>query len=597
MPPPPNPNSARASNPIHHERHIRIIAVGAGASGLVLAYKLQRSFRNYSLTIYEKNADVAGTWHENRYPGCACDVPAHAYSYSFWPYQKPDVAPTHVYASSAQIKAYFKGFADAFGLEKYVRLRTAVVGARWVDDGKEEGRKVGWEVEWRNEATGETGMDECDVLVDATGFLNEWEWPKVQGLEKFEGRLIHTADWPEDFDFRGKDVGLIGNGSSAIQVLPAIQPHVKSLTTFIRSPTYIAPPMGTSDQREYTEEEKQTFKNQPGALLKHRKEMEDGLNKYFAVFKKGSAEQATFHAAITGLMRTRLASRPDLISALIPSWSAGCRRFTPGPGYLEALQAPNVHAILPPTPSNPTRSGDVVSITATHVTTADGAQHGPFDALICATGFNTSFRPRYSVLNTVTNRNLQDEWGVNDDARGYMAVAAAGFPNYLSVFGPSSPTGNGAILSALEAQVDYILAFLDRFQTENIRSFAPKQQAVDDFNDHVDAFMARMVWSEDCRSWYKNHSVSGRVTGLWPGSMLHFREAIKEPRWDDWEIVYDGNRFAWLGNGFSQTEVDREGDVSWYISEKDDSEFASRRSRRQALTGKKKVPEPVKAKL
>lgn len=398
--------------------------------------------------------------------------------------------------------------------------------------------------------------------------------------------------------------------------------------------------MGTSDQREYTEEEKQTFKNQPGALLKHRKEIEDGLNKYFgmsllfpspysklklftwksalcfyylkkkpvsgdipsltraaiAVFKKDSAEQATFRAAITDLMRTRLASRPDLISALIPNWSVGCRRFTPGPGYLEALQAPNVRAILPPSPSNPTSSGDVVNITATHVTTADGAQHGPFDALICATGFNTSFRPRYSVLNTVTNRNLQDEWGIND-ARGYMAVAAAGFPNYLTVFGPSSPTGNGAILSALEAQADYILAFLDRFQTENIRSFAPKQQAVDDFNDHVDAFMARMVWSEDCRSWYKNHSVSGRVTGLWPGSMLHFREAIKQPRWDDWEIVYEGNRFAWMGNGFSQTEVDPEGDVSWYISEKDDSEFASRRLRRKALTGKKKEPELVKAKL
>ncbi|KAL0258018.1 hypothetical protein SLS55_007189 [Diplodia seriata] len=485
---------------------MRIICTGAGASGLLLAYKIQRSFRNYTLTIYDKNSDVAGTWVENRYPGCACDVPSHSYTYSFWPHRYDDATgsgPSRVYAGSDEIKGYFKGFAEAWGLGK----------------------------------------------------------------------------------------------SSAIQVLPAIQPHVKSLTTFIRSPTWIAPPIGSSGQREYTEEEKHVFKTQPGALLRHRKEIEDGMNKYFAVFQKNSAEQTASRAALTTSMRTALSTRPDLAVALIPDWSVGCRRFTPGPGYLESLCAPNVTAVLPSPPPN---TGDVTAITpsGTGVITAAGTTHpGPFDALICATGFNTSFRPRFPLVNGATGRDLRSEWAPPNDARGYLATAAAGFPNYVTIFGPASPTGNGPVLGALEAQADYVCALLDRFQTEPVASFAPKAAAVDEFNDWLDAFMGRMVWSDDCRSWYKKHSASGRVTGLWPGSMLHFVEALREVRWDDWEVEYRGNRFAWLGNGFSRTEVDHEADLSYYVREVDEGGWASREMRRKALTRRKRGVEETKAKL
>ncbi|OJD29100.1 fad nad-binding domain-containing protein [Diplodia corticola] len=584
--------SPRADNPIHNPRPIHIIAVGAGPSGLLLAYKLQRSFTNYTLTIYEKNADVAGTWFENRYPGCACDVPSHSYTYSFWPHRYDGAGgggPSRVYAGSDEIRRYFTGFADHWGLGRFVECGREVVGARW--DGSS------WGVEVRG-GGGVVERDVCDVLVDATGFLNAWKWPRVEGLERWMGRLIHTADWPEDFDYRGKNVALIGNGSSAIQVLPAIQPHVKSLTTFIRSPTWIAPPIGSSGQREYTEEEKEAFRTQPGALLAHRKEIEDGMNRYFAVFQKNSPEQVTFRAALATSMRQALSPRPDLAAALIPSWSVGCRRFTPGPGYLSALQAANVHVVHPtsssssPNNNNNNNDADVTAISASGrgLVTASGAVHpGPFDALVCATGFDTSFAPRFPVVNARTGRDLRREWGEgNNDARGYLATAAAGFPNYLTVFGPSSPTGNGPVLGAMEAQVDYVCRVLDRYQTENWRAFAPKRGAVEEFNEFVDGFMGRMVWSEDCRSWYKKRGAGGRVTGLWPGSMLHFVEALREPRWEDWEIAYEGNRFAWLGNGFSRTEVDPEADLSYYVREEDDGEYASREMRRKVLTNRKK---------
>lgn len=280
-------------------------------------------------------------------------------------------------------------------------------------------------------------------------------------------------------------------------------------------------------------------------------------------------------------LSAKLSADPSLAPSLIPTWSVGCRRFTPGPGYLEALQAANVRAVLT----------GVATVTRTGCVDDAGAAHD-FDTLVCATGFNTSFVPRFPVVNGA-GENLQDEW--RGDPRGYMATGAAGYPNYMILFGPNSPTGNGPVLPAMELQADYILRFVDRYQTENIHSFSPKREAVEDFNDYSDWFMTRTVWSDDCRSWYKNHSKDGRVTGLWPGSALHFHEAIREVRWDDWDVKYRGNRFAWLGNGFSQVEVDPEGDLSWYISEQDNGEFSSRRKRRQALTGKRR--ESAKEKL
>ncbi|EJD55211.1 FAD/NAD(P)-binding domain-containing protein [Auricularia subglabra TFB-10046 SS5] len=553
-------NSPRAGQPIHNERHVRVITVGAGASGLLVAYKLQHSFRNFSLTVYDKNDEPSGTWTENRYPGCACDIPAHVYTFTFF----PNVEYSHMYSGSQQIREYFLRFADTFGLGQYVKTRHLVERAEW-DDAKGE-----WAVDVRDIASGDTRRETCDIFINATGFLNEWRWPEdVRNLDAFKGDLLHTANWPANYALRGKRVGLIGNGSSGIQVLPAIQPDVSRLTTFIRGPTWIAPPFGSEGQREYTAEEKERFKNDPDFFLRYRKGQEARMNSLFGIFIRESDQHKATQAALDNDMRSQIAE-PHLADVLVPKWSIGCRRFTPGPGYLEAIQAPNVKVV----------SAGVVELTEDGCIAADGSRH-TLDTIICATGFNTGYRPRFPIIG-LNGRNLRDEW--EHDARGYLSLAAAGMPNYFVLFGPAAAVGNGPVIAGLEAAVDYVMLCIDRLQTENIHSLTPSRAAVDDFNDYADWYMQRTVWNDECSSWYKKHSTHGRVTALWPGSTLHYIETLKKPRWDDWDIRYRGNRFLWLGNGYSQTELDEKADLAYYIRDTDDAEHNSRWKRREALT-------------
>ena len=549
----------RLSRPIHDEKHIRIICVGAGASGLLFAYKLQRSFKNFELVVYEKNEDVAGTWYENRYPGCACDVPAHNYTWSF----EPKLDWSGVYAGSGEIYNYFDTFSRKYNLRKYCKIRHQVTGATWNQE------KGGYDVKITDLASGREVSDWCDILVNAGGILNAWRWPAIPGLEKYKGTLLHTANWDSSVDLKGKHVGLIGNGSSGIQVLPTIQPHVDKVTTFIREPTYVSPVQGL-EQHVYTAQELHDFKTKPEVLLEYRKNIESGLNGQFALFLKDTATQNDTRTYMLDQMRTKLSNK-FLEEKLIPEWPLGCRRLTPGVGYLESLTKPNVNVVY----------GEINEVTERGCLCSDGNEY-PVDVLICATGFDTSFKPRFPVIGP-TGLNLQDSWA--KEAQSYFGLAAADIPNYLIFLGPNCPIGNGPVLCAIEAQADWMLQVIDRYQCNNIYSFSPKQEAINDFIEHKNNFMKDTVWSEPCRSWYKSNQADAPVTALWPGSTLHYIEALNELRWDDFNVKYRGNRFAWLGNGYSQTEIDQTCDWAYYIRDHDDGPPIARGRKRELLTG------------
>ncbi|RDB23708.1 putative sterigmatocystin biosynthesis monooxygenase stcW [Hypsizygus marmoreus] len=543
-------DSWRLEDHIYKERHMRIACIGAGASGLLLAYKLQRSFQNFELVLYEKNESIAGTWFENKYPGCACDVPAHTYTWSF----EPKVDWSSVYAGSDEILQYFEDFAKKYDLYKYVKLRHYVSGATWNE------AAGGWDLEVEDLGQGVSARDRCDILINAAGVLNAWKWPNIPGLDDFKGPLLHTANYDRSTDLTGKHVGLIGNGSSAIQVLPAIYPKVSRVTTFIRRPTWVAPTQG-SEQHVYTEAERETFRTKPEEHLKYRKEQEERMNALFPMFIAGSDVQNMTYDFMLAQMKEKLHDEV-LSTRLIPTFGVGCRRITPGVNYLETLVADNVEVVY----------GEIERITETGVFSANGQEY-PVDILICATGFDTSFKPRFTLIGK-DGKNLAEEWA--DEAKSYFGMGVAGFPNYFTSIGPNSPIGNGPVLSGVEAQIDYMLKFVNRWQTENIHSFSPKAEAVEDFITYKDQFMKHTVWEHDCRSWYKNNSSSGKVNALWPGSTLHYMEAIMDVRYEDWEFSYSGNRFAYLGNGFSQTEVDPTADWAYYIRNSDDSPYLSR---------------------
>ena len=279
-------------NAIHHERFVKVVCVGAGVSGLCLAYKLRRSFTNYSLTvlhhipsvyqvhianlelcqIYDKNPKVGGTWYENRYPGCACDVPSHNYTYSFEP--KADF--TSVLASSSEIQSYFEDFATKYDLRKHIHTSHLVTETSW------DQVKGQWHVTVTNLQSGQVVYDWCHILVHATGYLNKPAWPNVPGLESFKGPKLHSADWDESVSLDNKDVILIGSGASSVQILPAIRPVIKSAKVFVRTPRWTLPSPSNKKGDKFSPEDMERFISDPEAVLNLRLANERTLNSFFS---------------------------------------------------------------------------------------------------------------------------------------------------------------------------------------------------------------------------------------------------------------------------------------------------------------------------
>ncbi|RAL03178.1 flavin-containing monooxygenase [Aspergillus ibericus CBS 121593] len=550
---------------IHNERNVKVICVGAGASGLCLAYKLQRSFENYDLTIYEKNPGIAGTWYENRYPGCACDVPSHNYVYSFEP--KSDWSS--VYAGSSEIREYFNNFVDKYGLRKHILTSHMVTETKWVE---ESGR---WQVTVTDLTTGQTVHDWCHILVHATGYLNKPAWPELPGLDDFKGIKLHSAMYDESVSLEGKNVLLIGAGSSAVQILPAIQPIVNRVKIFIRSPTWLLPDIST-EAGKFSQEQIDEFVNNPESVTALRQDNERTMNSIFTMYLKDTVLQEQAKGLLTSVMRNAFRDQ-EMEDRLIPKFAVGCKRVVPsGFKYLKTLKKDNVDVVY----------GGVTSVTPSGCISDDGQQHEG-DIIICATGFDTSYIPRYPVLGP-NGRNLQTEWA--DSIMGYMGVGISEFPNTFTMLGPYTPVSNGPTMVAIEAQADYICSFIDRYQTEPIHSMALKQDVCAEFKEHVGSMMQKAVWTDNCRNSHNNHTIGGRIPTTWPGSTLHYLEAIREPRADDWVFKYTGNRFSWLGIGVSQTEWDPTADLAYYIRQSDDGQWNSRRKRNLAIAKTGSMP-------
>lgn len=347
--------------------------------------------------------------------------------------------------------------------------------------------------------------------------------------------------------------------SSGIQILPAIKSQVQKLFHFVRQPTWISPPLGIRDvPRRYTSEEIHSFASEPERHLNLRRKIEHRMNGAFDVFITESAMHDQVQENVKSSMKEKL-NNHELSNHLIPKFPYGCRRPTPGIGYLESLLDEKVQTVV----------GNIDRISEKGVVCENGTMY-PVDVLVCATGFDTTYKPCFPIVGRL-GQSLNDAWEA--EIQSYLGLAAPHYPNYFMTLGPSSPVGNGPVLIAIEHQVSYIIQMLSKFQKENVRSFEVSPAATESFNRWKNEFMEHTVWKKDCRSWYKAGSKSGRVVALWPGSTLHYLETIKVPRYEDWKWVYQNgvNPWAFLGNGHSTAEKRPGGDLSWYISSHDDS--------------------------
>lgn len=360
--------------------HIRVIGIGAGATGICLAKFFEDELKdsNVSLQVYEKNHDVGGTWLENRYPGCACDIPSVNYQFT-WE-RNPNWS--QYYSESPEIWKYFKDTTVKYNLEQHIKVKHRIESAIWQEDDGE------WEVKLRDLTTDTVLTDRCHVLVNGNGVLNDWKWPEIEGLHSFKGVLEHTANYTEGQQLEGKRVAVIGIGSSGIQCISKIAPQVKQLYAWVKTPTWITAGFAQKFAGEnganfrYTAKQKKEFAENPELFLKYSKMIESELNQRFKFILKNTKEAAAAKEFAANEMATKLNGNERIMDAMIPkNFSVGCRRPTPGNGFLEALNRDNVHIFT---------NGPIQKVVPEGFVDGEGATH-KVDMIICATGFNTSW--------------------------------------------------------------------------------------------------------------------------------------------------------------------------------------------------------------
>lgn len=310
--------------------------------------------------------------------------------------------------------------------------------------------------------TDETITDTCDILVSATGFLSHWRWPSIPGLHDFQGHLAHSAGWDSqgDYDYADKKIGIVGNGSSAIQILPRLAPGAEHLTNFIRHPTWITAGLGSAAidgaaNYTYTDAEKRAFREDPETLKNYRKRLQHATNVGFELYVKGSAAQAEARKATERTMRERLGGDEGLARELIPDWEVGCRRATPGPGYLEALTRENVSLV----------TEGIARVTASGVRT-QGGREVELDAIVCATGFDVSHRPPWPLVGR-RGCSLAEHW--EEEPYSYLSLMASGFPNFFMFGGPNSPVGHGSLMSQLQWSAEWMCKWVKKMACEDIK--------------------------------------------------------------------------------------------------------------------------------
>ncbi|KAL6248051.1 hypothetical protein RBB50_005399 [Rhinocladiella similis] len=533
-------------------KKMRVVMLGAGMSGLNFFKFAEEKLKNVEIICYEKNPDIGGTWYENRYPGCACDIPSVAYQFPW-----RTVPWTKYYSQSKEIWEYLKMVEQENNfIEKYVKLQHRIISLSW-DDGIGQ-----WTVRVQDLASGREFEDHADFVVDGGGVLNKWKWPDIPGLQDFKGTLLHSAQYDERTDLTGKRVALIGAGSSAVQILPNIYDKVEKVYTWVRTKIWITAGFAQNFAGKdganfvYNEEQRKMFENED-EYLAYRKMIEGELNQRFGFIINGTSAQKAAREFSENEMKAKLKDRPELLEKIMPDdFFVGCRRPTPGNGYLECLAGPKTVPF----------TRQLGQITEKGFIDPDGNEQ-EVDVIICATGFDTSYKPRFPLIVNGVNKAEQWKDKPHPHVPSYLSLAYAGVPNYILYGGAYCPSAHGSFFPLIAAYVNYTIQVIEKMQIENIRSIRPKEKVVAHFMKHADAFLKRTAWTGPCSSWFKGGKKDGKPA-IYPGSRLHFLRLLEKPRWEDFDIEYDQEEDMWsfMGNGFHVCERDGS-DITWYMGQ------------------------------
>jgi cation diffusion facilitator CzcD-associated flavoprotein CzcO len=479
---------------------MRFAIVGGGMAGILAAIKLEEAGFT-DLVVYEKADRLGGTWRENRYPGVACDVPSHLYSYSF----APNPEWTSVFSPGAEILTYLEDVARRFGVEKYVQYGTEI-GSMAFTDGR-------WHL-----TTTAGQRDTADVVIAATGVLHHPNVPDIAGLDSFAGPAFHTARWDESVDLAGRRLGIIGTGSSAVQVVGAVVDTVAELRLFQRTPQWVLP----VPNPPISEEDRQRFRAHPGAMVELHRSLSKTFEDNFAnAVVDADSPQITMLDDTCRAYLEQAVRDPVLRERLRPDYRAACKRLIIAPGFYEAMQHPSARLVIDP----------IACVEPAGVRTADGTLH-ELDVLVLATGFRVD---RFLRPIEVTGRGgvrLDDVWARRPSA--YLSVTIPEFPNLFMLNGPNGPVGNFSLIEVAELQFDYVLQLVELLASGRCRQVSAAAAAAERFEAERVEATKTTVWATGCRSWYLDDR---GVPMVWPWTFAHFRECMAAPVLEDLELV------------------------------------------------------------
>lgn len=468
----------------------QIVIIGTGFAGIGMAIKLKRAGID-DFVILERAADVGGVWRDNTYPGCACDVESHVYSFSFAPHP----SWSRMFAPQAEIRDYLRRCADDFGVRGHIRFEHELLDATW------DARAAVWRLETSK------GAMQARILVSGMGALAEPASPDVPGLARFQGETFHSARWNHAYDLTGRAVAVIGTGASAIQFVPQIQPKVGRLTVFQRTPPWILPRM----DRALTDKERARCEKLPLFQKLWRLRLYLTREVYGWSFRHPWLMKKAKQISLRHLGKA--VKDPALRAKLTPQYEMGCKRILIANDYYPALTKSNVQVV----------TENIAEIRAKSVVTADGNEY-PVDAIIFGTGFQVTTLP--STLRIHNEHGVSLRSALGPSPKAHIGTTVPGFPNFFMIQGPNTGLGHNSVVAIIEAQIALIFSAIRYLRRKPGAALSPTPLALERFIALVDAKTRGSVWTAGgCSSWYLD--ATRRNSTLWPRSIAAFRRVAR----------------------------------------------------------------------
>jgi cation diffusion facilitator CzcD-associated flavoprotein CzcO len=503
-------------------RETTVAIIGAGASGIMAGIKLRES--GHMVSIFEKGKDLGGTWRDNTYPGLTCDVPSHLYRFSFAP--NPDWS--QIFSPGHEIHDYLRQVAKENDLEEVISYDSEVTRLEY-DSGS-----------WKLETTqGDQGS--FDVVISAVGVLHHPVYPDIEGLGSFQGNCFHSSRWDHGVSLKDKRIGIIGTGSTAVQIVSAVVDDVEELSLFQRTPQWVL----SAANQTYSEDDKKKFRDDPAEMDRLYESFADSLNHGFAAAVVGANDQALAMMQ-DGCERNLNENIHDseLRAKLTPTYSAGCKRLIVSDSFYPAISKPNANVI----------TDKIDRVEPEGIRTADGVLH-ELDVLVLATGFDPHRFLADSEIIGLDGTTLNEAWSKGNYA--YKTISVPNFPNLFFIGGPNSPIGNFSFLLTAETQFAYIEKLIDLIRKGTMSEIHPKVDVTTTFREKLNRAMPGTLWASGCQSWYFDRF--GNI-GSWPWTFERFEEELSKPALEDFCEVHEQvpRRVGWRGCESELTSATRE---------------------------------------